>query len=256
MTTNPDNQINLKGKYWSTNMTEDGKYDIKLFGYRYEDLNIDLDKTAFLVVDVYGSGYDMEDPIPNPEDTPFGTSESFIIEKEMINKKIKPAIDAARSTKLKIIYIENRYKPYLTDEKSEFGKFIKRFWGLSVKDCLSKQLRYSKVIAPRAEDFVVQKRFYGAFTNTELDYLLRNLGIKNLICVGFTADICLFFTLYEAWTQNYKIILLRDCTLAFEPSIDSIKDLTKTKHSIEFIERYIGHTITSGEFIESCKNKG
>jgi len=248
-----EKRIELKGKYWSTNMTEDGKYDIKLFGYRFEDLKLNPDETAFLLVDVYGKGYDEEDPIPEPKDTTFGSNEMFLIEKEIINKKIRPALDIARAKNLKIIYIENRYEPNLADKNSEFGIFIKRFWGLSVKECLNKQLQYSKVIAPKGDDFIIQKRFYGAFTNTELDYLLRNLGIKNLISVGFTADICLFFTLYEAWTHNYKVILLRDATLAFEPTIECMRNLIKTNHSIEFIEKFIGHTVTSQEFIESCK---
>ncbi len=249
-----NNIIKLKGRYWSTNKTPNGKYIRNLFGYRYEDLQLDLNETAFLLVDVYGKGYDEEDPIPEPEDTPFGTTDLFLIEKEIINKKIKPALSIARDRNFKIIYIENRYDPYLADENSEFGIFIKRFWGLSVKECLSRQLQYSKVIAPKEGEFVIQKRFYGAFTNTELDHLLRNLGIKNLICAGFAADICLFFTLYEAWTHNYKVVLLRDATLALELTDECAKNLTKTKDSVEFIEKYIGHTVTVQEFIESCKD--
>ncbi|MCL5771781.1 MAG: cysteine hydrolase [Actinobacteria bacterium] len=248
-------KIKIKGRYWSLNRKPDGTIDPKLFGYRYEDLELNFDETALLVVDVYGKGYNNEDPLP--ESPTFGTAELFLIEKEIINKKIKPALDMAREKNLKIIYIENRFEPYLVDENSEYGKYTKRFWGLSVKEYFSGDgglLQYSEIVAPRENDFIIQKRFYGAFTNTELDYLLKNIKVKNLISVGFTADICLFFTLYEAWTHNYKVVLLRDATLAFEPTKEHTRNLLKTKHSVEFIEKFIGHTVTTKEFIEGCRN--
>jgi len=251
------NKIKVKGRYWSLNRKEDGTIDPKLFGYNYENLELDFNKTAFLVVDVDGKGYDKDDPIPKPEETTFGTKDLFLIEKKIINEKIKPALDIAREKKFKIVYVESRDEPYLADENSEFGKYCKRFWGVSIKEYIGSErglLQYSKVVAPRKGEFVAKKRFYGGFTNTELDYLLKNLGIKNLISVGFTADICLFFTLYEALLHNYKVVLLRDATLAFEPTTECIKNLTKTKHSVEFIEKFIGHTITTVEFIESCRN--
>ena len=48
-----------------------------------------------------------------------------------------------------------------------------------------------------------------------------------------------------------KLVLLRDATLAFETSEDRVKNLTATKYSVEFIEKYMGHTITTQEFIDS-----
>ncbi len=114
-------------------------------------------------------------------------------------------------------------------------------------------LEYSKILEPQKGEFVIKKRFYDGFTNTELDYLLRNLGIKNLICIGFATDICLFFTLYRAWTFNYKIILIRDATLGWELFGNSIEQLNITKNAIGFIERLFGHTILAKEFLDSCQ---
>jgi nicotinamidase-related amidase len=244
--------IHINGRYWSVNRREDGVIDPSLFGYNHEALKLPFDNTAFMVVDVYGLGYDEDDPIP--ENKTFGTEELFKIEKNIINKKIGPALSKARERNMKIIFLENRSEPYLYDENSEYGKYCKRFWGVSVKEYFSGGLlEYSKVVEPHEGEYMIKKRFYGGFTNSELDYLLQNLGIKNIFFVGFTADICLFFTMYEAWTRNYKVILLRDATLALEPDEESVKNLTKTKHSVEFVERYLGHTIETDEFIRSLR---
>ena len=76
--------------------------------------------------------------------------------------------------------------------------------------------RYSAVIEPKQGDFVVQKTMYDSFFETTLDTVLRNLDIKNLVSVGFSAEICLLNTLIGALNRNYRVYVLRDCV--WDPS--------------------------------------
>lgn len=253
-------ELKFKGRFWGGKRDADGVVDPETFYHRYENLEANLENTALLVVDVYGKGYDEGDPIPkNPV---FSTKEHFFIEKDIILNKIKPVLDEARQKKMKIIFVENRGDPYLADENSEYGKTVKRLTDVSVQEYFGKRdfdtkkremLEYSKILEPKEGEFVSKKRFYDGFTGTELDYLLRNLGVKNLICIGFATDICLFFTIYRAWTLNYKIILIRDATLGWELFGESIKELDITKKAIWFIERLFGHTILTEDFLKACK---
>lgn len=55
---------------------------------------------------------------------------------------------------------------------------------------------------------------YSGFVGTRLDFLLRYLDIKVLFTVGFSADACLITTVIDALWHDYKVILLRDSTLA------------------------------------------
>lgn len=45
-------------------------------------------------------------------------------------------------------------------------------------------------IAPGAEDLVVDKNRYDAFLYTDLELLLRNLGISHLVVTGVVTHVC------------------------------------------------------------------
>jgi nicotinamidase-related amidase len=249
---NSKKDIKLNARYWSFNRRQDGRIDPDQFGYRYENLNLDFNQTALLIVDVYGK--DSSETDNRNENTTFIPGERFLVSEKIKNDKIVPALNIAREKDLRIIYLENRYKPYLVDEKGEFGKTIQRVWGVSVMDVYKGSLdHYSKKLAPKEGEYVVKKRLPGGFLYTEMDYLLRNLGVKNLISMGFDGSICLFFTLYEAWALNYKIVLLRDATYAMEPTEESFRRMERTNNSIGIIEMFLGHSVTTQEFIESMQ---
>ena len=119
-----DNKIfKCKGRYWSLNRKKDGTLDEKLFGYNYENLDLNFDETAFLVIDVYGQGLDEEDELPaNPV---LVTKKLTMVEKEIINNNIKPALEMAREKKFKIIYIQNNSDPYYEDNNHQYGIYTK-----------------------------------------------------------------------------------------------------------------------------------
>ncbi len=62
----------------------------------------------------------------------------------------------------------------------------------------------------------MNKLFYSGFHLTFLDTLLRNLGVKMLISVGFATNACLHTTLTDAMYRNYRVVLLRDCPHGME----------------------------------------
>jgi len=113
--------------------------------------------------------------------------------------------------------------------------------------------RYSQVIAPEKSDYVVEKTMYDGFFRTTLDTVLRNLGVKNLICVGFTADICLLNTVIGALDHNYRVIVLRDCVLGAEFK-DTLEDLSMTKWAIRYYEAMVGFTSASSEWIAALES--
>ena len=113
-------------------------------------------------------------------------------------------------------------------------------------------LNYSKTIEPHEEDYFVRKHTHSGFFDTRLDTLLRNIGCKTLICAGFALDMCLGTTMIDALWRNYRVVLLRDCTRAFEiPGIDLQKSWTK--RWILYVECAIGCTATAQQWIGACQ---
>jgi ureidoacrylate peracid hydrolase len=230
----------------------------KHLGYAVEPVCLDLAETAFLLVDVY---------CPEPEHLFLQGAISDRLRQlwyDISVERIAPALQAARSAGLPVIYVTNS-GPRVALAQSEFADKLRKSLGFEMEEAFTEpmvdpreyhqgpqvQLSFPAVLEPQPGDHYVRKHVYSGFFDTRLDTLLRNLGVHNLICVGFVANACLFATIADAVFRNYKVVLLRDCTVASELPED-VEELRQTQHMILWIETIIGTTVTSSEFIAAC----
>ena len=66
-------------------------------------------------------------------------------------------------------------------------------------------------------DIQVAKCRMSGFQDTELDSILRNLGLTTLMFAGVNADQCVLCTLQDANFRGYDCLLLEDCTATTSP---------------------------------------
>jgi ureidoacrylate peracid hydrolase len=251
-----DLSVKLNGRYYRMYPRGDFK------GHAEKTFVLNPDNTAFVVVDVYGPGFD--DGAQDSHYSGMVSAQSAEREKYIIINNIVPALEKAREVGFPVVYVANS-APRIALAKSTYWEYKVDTQDVDV-DALyselpvdpkeyhhgdSNVLLYSKVIAPQATDYFVRKHVHTGFFDTRLDTLLRNLGVKNLLFVGFALDHCLGTTMIDALWRNYRPILLRDCTYAIE--IEGIDEPgAYTDRWILYVESAVGYTTSSPEFIHAC----
>ncbi|MCC5812107.1 MAG: isochorismatase family protein [Ectothiorhodospiraceae bacterium] len=80
-------------------------------------------------------------------------------------------------------------------------------WGAAIVDELQ----------PVGADIHVRKYRMSGFWDTELDSILRNLGVSTCLFAGVNADQCVLHTLADANFLGYDTVLLEDCTATTSP---------------------------------------
>jgi ureidoacrylate peracid hydrolase len=187
------------------------------------------------------------------------------IDISMIQRAVEPTrkgLAAARHNGMPVIYLKMAFKADLSDAGPVDSPNYARHQGMGVgavvrapdggeSRILVRDTWNTDVVselAPEAADIVLYKHRFSGFFETELDAVLRRLGITHLIITGCTTSICVESTIRDAMCRDYSCVLLEDCT--GEPIGH---DLQRTNYdaSLLNIEVLLGWTSSSEEFIRA-----
>lgn len=249
--------LKVDGRYYQMHPPDHYK------GHVDQTFEVNFNRSAFLVVDIYGHGFPQDQ---TTQDHPSMDEEKNKPWDDITLLSIQPALNAARSVKMPVVYAHNS-SPNIEINRSEIGKQLGRSLQTDLADLLSEEpglldpLEYSvregarlldiaPAVAPQPGDYYIRKHFYSGFKDTRLDTLLRNLDIKTLFCAGFDASVCLLCTIIDAWELNYEIVLLRDAVRALEIPEDEDIGYSFTNRMVIWIEAMLGRSITSQHFVD------
>jgi nicotinamidase-related amidase len=71
--------------------------------------------------------------------------------------------------------------------------------------------------APLPDEVVVTKHRSSAFRGTELDMILRSLGVETVVVIGEQTPGCVEATFRDAAYHDYYNVLVEDCIAAYDP---------------------------------------
>jgi nicotinamidase-related amidase len=112
--------------------------------------------------------------------------------------------------------------------------FVKGSWGAEIV----------KELEPAAGDIVVEgKRGLDTFATTNLDFILRSKGIKNVVLGGFLTNCCVESTMRTAYEKGFNVLTLTDCVAA----------TSQEEHDNAIAKDYpmFSHPVTAEEFLAS-----
>jgi biuret amidohydrolase len=67
-------------------------------------------------------------------------------------------------------------------------------------------------LGPEATDLSVTKTGSGAFTGSDLDTLLRRVGVTTILYAGVVTSACVMLTACAGFDLGYRQYLISDCT--------------------------------------------
>jgi ureidoacrylate peracid hydrolase len=217
-------------------------------------IGLDLASTAVIVVDMQ-----------NDFGSQGGIFDHAGIDISAIRKTIDPTrkvLAVARNAGMKIIYLKMGFRPDLSDLGADDSPNRMRHLRFGVgQACAAPDGREGRFLirdtwntdivaelTPEPCDFVVYKHRFSGFYETELDDVLRGLGIRNLIFTGCTTSICVDSTIRDAMFRDYRCVLLADCVA--EP-IGA--DLARSNHeaSLLTVQALLGWVSSSQRFVQA-----
>lgn len=120
------------------------------------------------------------------------------------------ALDIAREKGIPLFFVTREYRA----DGSDVENTRYRSW-VDGGRCMRPGTRGTLApegLSPRPGDYAIVKPRYSAFFQTELDLILRRLGIRTVILAGTTTPNCIRTTCYDANALDYNVVVLSDCT--------------------------------------------
>jgi nicotinamidase-related amidase len=97
-------------------------------------------------------------------------------------------------------------------------------------------------LAPVGDEMVFDKTTGSAFTSTTLDYVLRNVGIRNLVCVGTMTGGCVESSVRDAKDLGYGVVMVEDACATWSPDLQEA--------SVMVVNEVFGKVKTTDEVLD------
>jgi ureidoacrylate peracid hydrolase len=159
---------------------------------------------ALLVIDMQNGFVHPDGSIPR-NDKP-------MLEVERVVTETVDLVAAAREAGLPVIYTAHVFRPDYVDVPSRLRvrdifnqddeTLVRGSWDAAIADELK----------PLDSEPVVEKNRYDAFLYTDLELILRTLGIGRLLVCGVATNVCVESTVRSAEQRDFGVTVASDCT--------------------------------------------
>jgi len=166
------------------------------------ELDLDPGATAVLVVDMQNDFLESGAPIEAPMGREFVGDLARFVER-------------CREAGAPIVFTKAVYRENGCDANSLGDLFVPRSDERPLLEGTPGAELYGP-LEPHDDDVVIQKHRFSAFYNTDLEVVLRGLGVDTLVLTGVTTENCVGTTARDAHFRDYHVVFLPDLTGTFD----------------------------------------
>jgi nicotinamidase-related amidase len=137
---------------------------------------------------------------------------------ETVVDNIRTLVERARGADLPIVWTKESHRPDMADYGAEL---LSAEVEHTVAGTDGEQLLAAfdvEAERPPAE-YLVRKRRYNSFHNTDLPHLLDTYGVDTLLIAGVTTNVCVHYTAQGAHERDYVFSVVEECTAGTSQSM-------------------------------------
>lgn len=167
--------------------------------------------TALIIIDMQHDFLDDDGPVPLPRG-------------RMVIPAIQRVLSECRELKIPVIHVNTVWRKDGADISPLTTSDELRVRGLREGEPGTRQVTELSILE---NEYVVIKKRYSAFYQTDLELLLRRLGIIYLLMTGIATNYCVRATVHDATYRDFMPVVLSDCVTSYtdEEHAQSLSDI-------------------------------
>ena len=200
--------------------------------YGTADFDVDPSDCVLLVID-------LQNEFVKPEWSPY-----WVPEASNLIPKINKLIDLVREFSMPIIFTLFSDTHHYFDRPFS-GKYMSnRFNNLKIdqSEYFYKSQLYNELHF-QDHDIIISKPSYGAFYDTPLETILKNLQRKTVIITGSLTNYCCGTTARQAYERGYKVVFGIDLTSKYDPEMQ--------EPELKFLRKVFEKDLSLSEIIQA-----
>jgi nicotinamidase-related amidase len=165
---------------------------------------------------------------------------------EKLLTRARAALSWARAEKARVVYVRVAFAP---EDFAAVPTHSKAFATTAQNKFLADGSPESEIdpsLEVQADDIVVRKTRFGAFSTTDLYATLRDQGIDTLVVAGISTAGVVLSTLRHAADEDYRLYVLADATADPDPEVHRVLTEKVFPHQADVISTDDLWTLSGG----------
>ncbi|MFW6201187.1 MAG: cysteine hydrolase family protein [Gemmatimonadota bacterium] len=220
---------------------EDGKYSEEFVLERAREayergsarFDIVAERAALLVID-------MQEEFVRPGWTPF-----WVPEATRQVARIRRLIAACRQAGVPVIYTVFSATHGFLDRPRSGPLMPNRYPDLEADPEWFREGRIWKELEPEPDDVVIHKPSYGAFYDTALETILKNLSRDTILICGTLTNYCCGMTARQGYERGFEVVVGSDVCATDDPTLQ--------EYELEVLRKGFAKVLAAGEIEEELK---
>ncbi len=167
-------------------------------------------------------------------------------------------IQKARERKIPVFFVNRIYRRNGSDvEFTRYESWLNGGRYLAPNSTGALSIEVPAEFQLKEGDYSIIKPRFSAFFQTELDLILRRLGVKTVFLTGTTTPNCIRTTCYDGLSLDYNIVIIEDCCSSNTEEIQRVnmEDMQRAGAVLTVSEKFLAEDFAVDDLVGEVQKK-